>query len=88
MRSEDDISTGDDEMRQLLVGTWTGIALIAEILIGRGVAQREQLVSLLSEAEALAKDRRRIALSALRKLLDESFVKREFYTFGCTRRRS
>lgn len=63
-----------NETRELLVGTWTGIALIADVLIRQGVAQREDLIGVLADAEALARDRRRIALSALRKLIGYDFA--------------
>jgi hypothetical protein len=47
------IEQGPDEARELLVGTWIGIALIAEMLIRNGAAPREGLISVLSDAEAL-----------------------------------
>jgi hypothetical protein len=47
-------------MRELLVGTWTGIALIADVLIQQGAVPREDLIATLSDAAALARDRRRI----------------------------
>lgn len=77
---------GRDEMRELLVGTWIGIALIAEILIQQGAARREDLVSALSDAEALARDQRRIALTALRKLTTDGFAERKAWP-QCHRQR-
>jgi hypothetical protein len=62
-----------NEMRELLVGTWTGIALIADVLIQQGAVPREDLIAALSDAEALARDRRRID-SALRKLIGYDFA--------------
>jgi len=61
-------------MRELFVGTWTGIALIADVLIQRSAVRREDLIAILSDAEALARDRRRIALSALCKLIGYDFA--------------
>lgn len=58
------------ELRELLVGTWTGIALIAECLFEAGAVDRDEVLSLLSQGETLAKDRRFIALAALRKLIE------------------
>ena len=66
-----------DETRELLVGTWIGIALIAEVLIQQGAARREDVVSVLSDAEALSRDRRRIALTALRKLTKDGFAEQK-----------
>jgi hypothetical protein len=62
-----------DEVRELLVGTWTGIALLIESLVQARAVERGDLVLPLSQAEALAKDRRRIALTALRKLIEDGF---------------
>ena len=74
-----------EETRELLVGTWTGIALIADVLIQQGAASREDLIAALSEAEALARDRRRIALSALRKLTGYNFLEPPARPRGCQR---
>jgi hypothetical protein len=70
----DNESFNSNEMRELLVGTWTGIALIAHVIIQQGVVPRDDLIATLSDAEALARDRRRIALSALRKLIGYDFA--------------
>jgi hypothetical protein len=78
------IEQGPDEARELLVGTWIGITLIAEMLIRNGAARREDLVSVLSDAEALARDQRRIALTALRKLIANGFA--EPKPWQCCRR--
>ena len=75
-----------DETRELLVGTWIGIALIAEILIQQGAARREDVVSALSDAEALSRDRRRIALTALRKLTKDGFAEQKTWP-RCHRQR-
>jgi len=71
-------SFDSDEIRELLVGTWTGIALITEILIQEAAVRREDVVSALSDAERLAKDRRRISLTALRKLMEMGLAERQF----------
>ena len=62
-----------NEMRELLVGTWIGVALIVEGLVHSGMIAREDLVVPLSQAEALAKDQRRVALTALRRLIEHGF---------------
>ena len=80
------IEQGPDEARELLVGTWIGIALIAEVLIQQGAARREDVVSVLSDAEALARDRRRIALTALRKLTKDGFAEQKTWP-RCHRQR-
>jgi hypothetical protein len=77
---------GRDETRELLVGTWIGIALIAEILIQQGAARREDVVSALSNAEALSRDGRRIALTALRKLTQDGFAEQKTWP-RCQRQR-
>jgi hypothetical protein len=71
----DDESFDSNEMRELLVGTWTGIALIADVIIQKGVVPRDEFIATLSDAEALAKDRRRVSLSALRKLIGYDFAR-------------
>jgi hypothetical protein len=78
---------GRDETCELLVGTWICIALIAEILIQQGAARREDVVSALSDAEVLSRDRRRIALTALRKLTRDSFAEQKTWP-RCHRQRS
>jgi hypothetical protein len=80
------LELGRDETRELLVGTWIGIALIAEILIQRGAARREDLVSVLLDAETLARDRRRIALTALRKLTTDGFAEPKGWPRCCRQR--
>ena len=77
---------GRDETRELLVGTWIGIALITEIMIQQGAARREDVVSVLSDAEALSRDRRRIALTALRKLTKDGFAEQKTWP-RCHRQR-
>ena len=62
-----------DEVRELLIGTWIGVALIVERLLQSGMIAREELVLPLSQGEALAKDQRRIALTALRRLIENGF---------------
>jgi hypothetical protein len=70
-------SSDSGELRELLIGTWTGIVLIAEILINGGALRREDIVSALSDAERLARDRRRISLTALRKLMEMGPAERQ-----------
>lgn len=61
------------EMRELLIGTWTGTALIIDMLVEDGAVERQNVIDRLSEAEALAKDRRGLAISALRRLIEKQF---------------
>jgi hypothetical protein len=58
-----------DEQREALVGTWFAVALIVELLIASEVAERGYIVALLSELENGATPERRIALSAIRKII-------------------
>lgn len=59
----------DDDLQELLIGTWTAIALVAEATIRAGAIQREDLLESLADAEAIVKGSRRIALSAITRLL-------------------
>jgi len=74
-------SSDRDEIRELLIGTWTGIALIGELLIQRGSLRREDIVSALCDAERLAKDHRRISLTALRKLMEMALGERPSHRY-------
>ncbi|MGE5270208.1 MAG: hypothetical protein ACM3JG_11110 [Thiohalocapsa sp.] len=64
------MAEGSSEIRELLLGTWIGMALIAGAVSKSGALRRGALVDLLADAEALADDRRRVALSALRRLVE------------------
>lgn len=62
------------ETRELLLGTWTAIALIVESLIKRDSLSREELMLALAEAQAAApRDRRRTAFAGLRLLIERGF---------------
>jgi len=62
-----------DETRELLIGTWVGIAMIVEMLIDQGLVSREDLLVLLSRAQMAARDRRSTALAGLRLLVERGF---------------
>ena len=62
-----------EDFRELLAGTWIGVALIAEYFIQTGTADRFQVAGVLSQAEALAQHPRRIPLTAMRKLIERGF---------------
>jgi hypothetical protein len=62
-----------DEFLELLLGSWIGVALIAEALIRAGVVRRDELLLPLADAVALAKDRRVTSLAAMHKLISEGF---------------
>lgn len=59
-----------DDARTLLLGTWTAIALIVEVLIQQAVIPRYELLETLQEAQALAQDDRRTAIVAVRMLIE------------------
>jgi hypothetical protein len=61
------------EARELLIGTWIGIALLADTLIEHGVLSREELLLPLSQAEEAASDKRRTALAGLRLFISRGF---------------
>ena len=61
------------EARELLIGTWIGIALLADTLIEHGVLSREELLVTLSQIEEAACDERRTALAGLRLLITRGF---------------
>jgi hypothetical protein len=62
-----------EESRELLIGTWIGIALLADTLIERGIVFKEELLEPLSQIEEAASDRRRTALAGLRLLISRGF---------------
>jgi hypothetical protein len=61
------------EVQELLIGTWIGIALLADTLIEHGVLPRKELLLALSQTEEAASDKRRTALAGLRLLIRCSF---------------
>jgi hypothetical protein len=61
------------ETRELLIGTWIVVAIIVEKLIERGIVSREELLSVLSEAQATAPDRRATTFAGLRLLIERGF---------------
>ena len=62
-----------DETRELLIGTWVGVAMVVEMLIEQDLVSREDLLLLLSRAEAAARDRRSTAIAGLRLLVERGF---------------
>ena len=62
-----------DETRELLVGTWVSMAMVVEMLIEQDLVSREDLLLLLSRAEAAARDRRSTAIAGLRLLVERGF---------------
>jgi len=65
---------GSQETRELLIGTWIGVALLTETLINRDLLSREELLGLLSDVEAAANDSRRTAVAGLRLLIEKQLV--------------
>jgi hypothetical protein len=61
---------GIEEMRELLVGTWAAIAVIAEVFIKAGFVAREEILEPLAAAEIAARDRRELALRGVRMLVE------------------
>jgi hypothetical protein len=61
------------EARELLIGTWIGIAHLADTLIEHGVLPRGELLRTLSQIEEVASDKRRTALAGLRLLISRGF---------------
>jgi len=58
------------ETRELLIGTWIILAIIVEKLIERDIVSRDELLSVLSEAQATAPDRRATTFAGLRLLIE------------------
>jgi len=54
-----------DEIRQLLVGTWTAVALLADAMVRTRALHRTQFHDRLLNAASLAKDQRRTSLRAV-----------------------
>ena len=61
------------ETRELLIGTWIGIAHLADTLIEHGVLSRGELLRTLSQIEEAASDKRRTALAGIRMLISRGF---------------
>jgi len=61
------------EARELLLGTWIGVALIVELLVERFDLPREELLLKLSEAQAAAKPGKSTALAGMRLLIERGF---------------
>ncbi len=65
-----------DETRELLIGTWVGVAMIVEMLIEQGLVSREDLLLLLSRAQMAAtkfpRENQRSPLKYLNSLLAAS----------------
>ncbi len=76
-----------DEIRNLLLGTWIGIGLIVDTMVRAGILRRSDFVSPLATAETMARDKRRIALTALRHFVATGFSEPESYP-AVERRRS
>jgi hypothetical protein len=62
------------ETRELLIGTWIVVAVIVERLIERDILSREELLSLLAEAQAAAPDRRATTFAGLRLLIERGLA--------------
>lgn len=69
----------NDDVRELLLGTWASIALIAGHMIRDGAIRRNDLVSLLSDAETAANGQRRVPLTAIRRMLAMGFSGRPHF---------
>jgi hypothetical protein len=64
---------GLQETRELLLGTWIGVALLVEMLVAKDLISREELLLLLSDAEEAAYSERRTSLAGLRMLIERGF---------------
>jgi len=62
-----------DETRELLIGTWVGVAMVVEMLIEQELVSREDLLLLLSRAQMATSDRRSTAIAGLRLLVERGF---------------
>jgi hypothetical protein len=62
-----------EEARELLIGTWIGIALLADTLIEHGLISKKELLVTLSQTEEAASNKRRTALAGLRLLISRGF---------------
>ncbi len=64
---------GPQETRELLLGTWIGVSLLAEILIDRELICRGDLVGVLEQAIAIARGGRRTAIAGMCLLIESGF---------------
>jgi hypothetical protein len=64
---------GLQETRELLLGTWIGVALVVEMLVAKDLISREELLLLLGDAEDAASRERRTSLAGLRMLIERGF---------------
>jgi hypothetical protein len=62
-----------EEARELLIGTWIGLAVLADTLIEHGVISKAELLLTLSQTEEAASNKRRTALAGLRLLISRGF---------------
>ena len=64
---------GLQETRELLLGTWIGVALVVEMLVAKDLISREELLLLLGDAEDAVCRERRTSLAGLRMLNERGF---------------
>ena len=64
---------GLQETRELLLGTWIGVALLVEMLVAKQLISREELLLLLGDAEDAVCRERRTSLAGLRMLIERGF---------------
>jgi len=64
---------GLQETRELLLGTWIGVALVVEMLVAKDLISREELLLLLGDAEDAVCRERRTSLAGLRMLIERGF---------------
>jgi hypothetical protein len=76
-----------EEFRELLLGTWLGVALIAEELVQADAVRRGDLLVRLGEGLAVARGRRRTSLAAMHKFISEGFGPVQARPTPCCRRR-
>ena len=62
----------DSEIRELLVGTWVTIGIVADSLAETGDLDRDSMFALLvrAEADGRERDRRYVAIGAVRRILE------------------
>jgi hypothetical protein len=59
-----------DELQELFVGTWIGLAVVVEFLIDSKALSRGEVTTLLSACESAVTGRRRTAISGLRQIIE------------------
>jgi hypothetical protein len=64
---------GLQETRELLLGTWIGVALVVEMLVAKDLISREELLLLLGDAEDAVCRERRTSLAGFRMLIERGF---------------